>query len=356
MAGVGLSITSGELAALVGGELRGAPDVRLDGLAPLEHAGPSDLSFMRDGRFAGMLGRSRAGAVLVTKSILGEERGGDAVSHFGGAVLVVEDADMAMLRLLEAASSRLPTWVPRVGISPTAVVDSTVEVGRDVRVGDRVVVGPGCRVGDGVVLQPGVVVGGGVAIGEGSVLGANSVVLDRCQVGRGVILHPGVVIGADGFGYRPGEHGPVKIPHIGTVVLEDGVEVGANSTIDRGKFGATRIGANTKIDNQCQIGHNCNVGRGCLICGCSGLAGSVVIEDGVTLGGFVGVADALRVGAGARIGAKSGVMGDVPPGETWIGFPARPAREWMRGMALLMSWARKRGRGDDPRGAASWRR
>jgi UDP-3-O-[3-hydroxymyristoyl] glucosamine N-acyltransferase len=187
----------------------------------------------------------------------------------------------------------------------------------------------------GVRLRAGVRIGRDVRVGEGSDLHPNVVVEERCVIGRGVIIHAGAVIGADGFGYRPSEDGRsvVKIPHIGWVEVHDGVEIGACTTIDRGKFGPTVVGVGTKIDNQVQIGHNCRIGRACIICGAVGIAGSVEVEDGVTIGGGAGIRDNIRIGAGAKLAAGVGLMHDVPPGETWLGAPARRFDDAMRDFA-----------------------
>ena len=179
-----------------------------------------------------------------------------------------------------------------------------------------VTIGPDAAVGRGTVLHPGVVIGA------------------RCTIGAGCTLHGGVIIGADGFGYRPSARGPVKIPHIGNVEIGNGVEIGANSCVDRAKFGSTIVGEGTKIDNMVQIAHNCRIGRACLICGVTGIAGSVTLGDGVIIGGHVGIAANLTLGARCVIGAKSGVPRDVPAGATWWGFPAGPSRDAARCYAL----------------------
>jgi UDP-3-O-[3-hydroxymyristoyl] glucosamine N-acyltransferase len=179
-----------------------------------------------------------------------------------------------------------------------------------------------------------VTIGAAAAVGRGTVLHPGVVMGERCRVGAGCILHGGVIIGADGFGYRPSERGPVKVPHIGNVEIGNAVEIGANSCIDRAKFGSTTIGDGTKIDNLVQIAHNCRIGRGCLICGVTGMAGSVTLGDGVIVGGHVGIADNLTIGDRAVIAAKSGVICNVPAGETWWGFPAAPARSAARCYAI----------------------
>jgi UDP-3-O-[3-hydroxymyristoyl] glucosamine N-acyltransferase len=185
------------------------------------------------------------------------------------------------------------------------------------------------------VLQPGVRIHADVVVGASSILHANTVVRHECVIGRRVILHQNVSIGADGFGYRPAPDGRglVKMPHIGNVVIEDDVEIGANSCVDRGKFGSTVIGAGTKIDDLCMIAHNVRIGRCCVLAGRTSISGSVTIGHGVQMGGSSGVADHLTIGNGARIGAGAGVVRDMPAGATWMGFPADDAsvvkRQWV---------------------------
>jgi UDP-3-O-[3-hydroxymyristoyl] glucosamine N-acyltransferase len=187
------------------------------------------------------------------------------------------------------------------------------------------------------VLHAGVRLSAGVTLGADCVVHSNTVIRHDCTLGQRVILHQNVSVGADGFGYRPAPDGRglVKVPHIGSVRIEDDVEIGAGTCIDRGKFGATVIGTGTKIDNLVQIGHNCRIGRCCIIVSGCGLAGSVVLEDGVILGGQVGIADGVRVGAGVQVGAKSGLMKDIPPGEKWLGVPADQASATLRQWAAI---------------------
>lgn len=325
--------TAGELSSRLGAQLHGPGDVPIFGIEALGAAGPGDLSFIRASKHADALAHSKCAAALVTQGSI------DPVAALAAApsrpLIVVKSADEAMVGLLELLAPK-PQFVP--GRHPTAVIDPSANLHPATMVGAHAVIGPRTSVGEGTSIGPGVVVGSDVRIGRGCDLRSNCVIEDRTQMGDAVVIHAGAVIGSIGFGFRPapGGRGALRIPHIGHVVLESAVEVGANSCIDRGKFGATRIGAMTKIDNQVQIGHNVIIGRGCIICGQCAIAGSVTIGDGVTLAGSVGIADGRTIGAGATLGARSSVMDDVPAGETWFGYPARPSRQAMRMFSALI--------------------
>ena len=324
--------TTGMIAQAVGGELIGPADLPIADFGALDQAGPRTMTFIRSHKYALQWASSKAGAAVVTKGL--EVPGHDPKTR---ALVVVPDADLAIITLLELAARQLPRHVPETGVHPAASVDPTAEVSPTARIGAFAIVGPRCSIGDGVVLQPRVTLGAGVIVGPQTILNTGVVVHDRCVIGAQCVLYSGAVIGSEGFGYRPNPKGPgvIRIPHIGTVVLGNGVEVGSNTCIDRGKFGATTIGDGTKIDNLCQIGHNVRIGRCCIICGMSGIAGSVVLEDGVVVGGQVGISDNLHIGAGAQIGALAGVVTSIPAGETWSGRPAGPHRESMRAYAAL---------------------
>lgn len=321
--------TSGDLASRLQGELRGPATIKLRGLEALDAAGSEHLSFVRDAKFWHMWSASRCGAALVS-----HRAAENAPPPGERAQIIVPDADTALIQILSLIAPP-PRFAP--GIHESAVVDPTATISPAAHLGPGVVVGPRSFVAEGAAVLANVVLGAEVNIGRHSVIHPGVVIQDRCVLGEHVILHPGVVVGADGFGYYPDPRTrvPIKIPHIGNVVIEDHVEIGANTTIDRGKFGATRIGAGTKIDNLVQIAHNCRIGKCCLICGMCGLSGSVTLGDGVTLAGRVGIADNRSVGAGATIGGGSGVMDDVPPGETWLGHPARPVRHMLRVIASM---------------------
>lgn len=323
--------TTGDLACLLGGELLGPSDLAILGVEGLDSAGPGDLTFIRSARYAQRWSASRATAALVTRGI--EVPGHDPERR---ALLVVDDADHAMLSMLSAAEARAPRPAIVPGIHPAAVVDPSATVAPSASVGPCAIVAPGARVGEGAVIGAGVFVGEGVVVGDGTVIHPRVTLQPGTRIGRGCVLHPGVVLGGDGFGFLPGPKGPVKIPHLGGVRVGDGVEIGANTTIDRGKFADTSVGDATKIDNLVQIGHSCNIGRGVVICGCCAIAGSVTIGDGAMLGGHVAVRDNITVEPGAMIGGTAIIDCDVTAGEPWVGRPARPASIGTRIIASTM--------------------
>jgi UDP-3-O-[3-hydroxymyristoyl] glucosamine N-acyltransferase len=330
------TVTLAELATLLGGTLHGSAEagrVRIRGINTLAEAGSGDVTLIINDNYAKLWGDSKAAAAIVSETVklsAGELDG----CPDARPLIVVKDAELASVRLLEMF--QLPAGQPPVGVHPSAVVDKSAVLGLDVRIGAHVSIERGCRIGNGVVLHAGVRLYGEVTIGDGTVLHANVVVRDRCRIGRRAILHQNVSIGADGFGYRPDSNGRlVKIPHIGNVVIEDDVEIGANSCVDRGKFGSTVIGTGTKIDNLCQIAHNCRIGRNCIIAAQTGIAGSTVVGDGVQMGGQVGVLEHLTIGNCAKIAAKTGISKDIPPDTAWVGYPAGEYQAMLRHWAML---------------------
>ena len=325
--------TSGDLAQRLGASLRGDSNARIADIESLGSAGPQTLSFIRDDRNLDAWRTSKCAAAFVSAEVAAGVAPDDPALQ-GRALIIVKDPDLAMVSVLELLAPRPhhPT-----GISPHAEIDPSATLGAGVVVARGAVIGPRVSIGAGTIIHANCSISADARIGARCVLFAGVVIMDRCSVADDCILHPGVVIGADGFGYRPapGGKGLIKIPHIGTVEIGPHVEIGANTCIDRGKFGATTIGAGAKIDNLVQIGHNCKVGRSCIICGQAALAGSVTLGDGVTLGGSVGIADNIVIGARATVGGRSGVMDDIPPGETWFGYPARPVRQALRSVSAM---------------------
>jgi len=316
-----------ELAALVGGTLVGDGSVEIERVAAPEEAGPGAVVVCYTPRALEIARARGASAVVVPQ----------ATSQNLPAVVVPEPR-RALAVLLEALG---PPRVHPSGIHPTAAIAATAELGEGVAVGAYVVVEEGARVGAHSILYPHVYIGPYARVGAHCILYPHVVVGERCVVGDRVIVHSGAVLGSDGFGFVREPQGPRKIPQVGIVVVEDDVEVGAGTTIDRATLGETRVGAGTKIDNLVQIAHNVRIGRRCLIAAQTGIAGSTVIEDDVVIAGQVGVGDHVRIGRGAVVLALSGVTKDVPPGTVVSGFPARPHREVLRESALLREMVRR---------------
>jgi len=324
------SMRLSEIAELLGGELHGGdPALEITAIQPVEAAGPGAISFISNPKYVGKVKTTAASAVLVTPELAAALAG-----RIPAALLAVEDPYMAFARLMQR-------WfhVPRavLGVSERAYVDPTATLGADVNVHPLAYVGPRAVVGDRVDLHPGAYVGADARIGEDTTLGPNAVVHHACRVGARCHVYAGAVVGSDGFGFAPdrraGLH--VKIPQVGIAVVDDDVEIGANTTIDRAVLGETRVGRGTKIDNLVQLGHNAQVGGGCFLVSQSGVSGTSRIGDGVTIAGQAGVAGHLTVGDGAQIGAQAGIHADVPPGARMLGSPAIPGREAKRAMAVF---------------------
>ncbi len=318
-------LTAAELAARVEGTLLGDGTARVAAVATLDGAGPGDVAFLASRKYLDAFHASRAGVVLLTRAFA-DLQPGPAVR------IVVADPQRAML----VAIGLLYPAPPRpAGIEPTAVIEPGAELGEACYVGHHAVVRRGARLGDRAVVMAGAIVGEDAAVGHDTTLHEHVVLYPRTVVGDRVILHAGVRLGGDGFGYVPGKDGHAKIPHVGRCVVGDDVEIGANTTVDRGSIGDTVIGRGTKVDNLVQIGHNCRIGERCFLMAQVGLAGSTIVEDDCILAGQVGAANHVTIGRGARIAAQSGVDADVPPGATWAGYVARPHREWLRAEAAM---------------------
>ncbi|HMB75057.1 MAG TPA: UDP-3-O-(3-hydroxymyristoyl)glucosamine N-acyltransferase [Kiloniellaceae bacterium] len=322
-----------KIAEIAGGALHHAknPELQIADVSPLDRAGPDDISFLDNKRYSDQYRRSAAGACIVEPTFA-------AQAPADMALIVTPTPYLAFARVAQAF---YPEAAARPGCHASAVVDASARIGEGSEIGAHVVVGAGAEIGAGCRIEPGVVVGEGVHIGDGTHIGANAS-LSHCDVGACCAIHPGVRIGTRGFGFAMDPGGHVDVPQLGTVVIEDFVEIGANSTIDRGAGPDTVIGYGTKIDNLVQIGHNVRTGKGCVLVGQSGVAGSTVLEDFVVVAAQAGVAGHLTLGRGAQIAAASGVMRDVAPGEKVAGAPAMPVREFFRLVALWQRQLRKK--------------
>ena len=317
-----------ELAERLGAELVGsAGEVEVRGVAGIEEAGPDQVTFVANRKYAGLARTTKAAAVIVEPEF----------AEIAAATLRVKNPYLAFARAIEVFY-QAPRYAP--GVHPTAVIDAGAKIGLRAHVGAYVVVGEGCSVGDDAVLLPHVVLYPRVSVGDRFFAHAHAVVREGCRLGDDVVLQNGAVIGADGFGFAKAHEGDqagrwVKIVQSGPAVLEDAVEVQANACVDRASIGETRVRRGAKIDNLVQVGHGSTVGENSLLCAQVGLAGSTVIGKDVILAGQVGVAGHLTVGDGAVATAQTGIPSDVAAGAVVSGYPAMDNREWLRMVAAV---------------------
>ncbi|MCH7485981.1 MAG: UDP-3-O-(3-hydroxymyristoyl)glucosamine N-acyltransferase [Proteobacteria bacterium] len=327
-----LPLTLKELAELSRAEARGDADAVFTDVAPLAQAGPDHVSFLDNMRYADAFSASKAGACIVRPDM--EKKAPEDM-----ALLLTDDPYGGYARVARAF---YPPPPPSAAVSSLAVIDETASLGRDCRVDAGAVIGPGAEIGHRCHIGAHAVIGEGVVLGDDCLIGP-SASLACALVGKRVIIHAGACIGQDGFGFAPGAQGHLKVPQLGRVIIEDDVEIGANTTIDRGTGPDTVIGEGAKIDNLVQIAHNVRVGRGCMMAAQVGISGSTTVGDFSMIGGQAGFAGHLRIGDGTRIAAQSGLMRDVEAGSTVGGSPAVPMRQWLRGVARLERMAKKKG-------------
>lgn len=320
------TVTVGFLAELVGGRVEGDASVQIRALRPLDEAGPEELGLLSNKRYARFAERTRAGAVFVDETLV------DAVPT-DMTRIVVADAHAAVPIVLQRLHPPAPE--PPPGIHHTAVLGRGVQVGEGVSVGPYAVLGDDVEIGEGTRIDAHVVIGSGVRIGDGCHICPQVVVYPGSELGHRVLVHAGARIGPDGFGYTFHDGAHRKVPQVGRCVIGDDVEIGANTTVDRGSIGDTVIGNGVKVDNLVQIAHNVKVGQHTLMAALVGIAGSTRIGEGVWLGGQAGVVGHLDIGDGARIAVASKVYRDVPAGESVSGHPSRPHREELRKQAQV---------------------
>lgn len=327
-----------QIADLVGARLvvagkkitESASHVEFHDVAPLQTATKRDISFIDNVKYLYHFSQSHAGGCLVHEK--------HAVKAPEGMLLFVCDEPYVAYAKVAALFFPEQTFTPE--ISKAAHISKNAVIGEGVNIQPGAVIETGAQIGNHTQIGAGAVIDENVVIGEHCRIGANSTV-SHALIGNHVVIHRGVHIGQDGFGFAPGRQGIVKVPQLGRVIIEDHVEIGSGTTIDRGAAPDTKIGAHTKIDNLVQIGHNVQLGAYCFLAGQVGISGSATVEDGVMLGGQAGIAGHLHIGKGAKIAAKSGVMTDVPAGATFTGAPAMPHREFFKQVATLKKMATK---------------
>lgn len=325
-------VTARQLAEATGAKIAdgGDPDSVLTGIAPLENAEPGALAFLDNPSYARFAVETRASACLISPRF--------AETLAAGCVALVTPEPYrafakAAALMFPAAQRPQPIFTLR-GVAPGSFVHPDARLESGVIIDPGVVIGAGAEIGRGTIIAANAVIGPGVRIGRDCAIGPSATIV-HTLVGNRVIIHAGARIGQDGFGFAMGPQGHLKVPQIGRVILQDDVDIGANTTIDRGANRDTIIGEGTKIDNLVQIGHNVQIGRHCVIVGQVGISGSTVLQDYVVLAGQVGVAGHLKIGMAAQVGAKSGVMTDIPAGQKYAGIPAKPAKQHFREVATL---------------------
>ncbi len=323
-----VALTLSELARLVDGDIvRGGPDLLIEGIAALDEAGAAELSFLGNEKYRAQYLATRAGAVIVPRGVTeGPET---------SALIAADNPSFAFglaVKHFVAATARVFT----PGIHPRAIVDESAKLDpAKVRIHAGAVVMAGAEIGDGSEVGPNTVVGEDVKVGRDCLIYANVTIRERCLIGDRVILQPGVVIGSDGYGYEVVEGRHVKVDQVGIVEVQDDVEIGANTTIDRARFGRTVIGQGTKVDNLVQIAHNVQIGKHCLLVSQSGVAGSSRTGDYVVIAAQAGVGGHVKIGAKSVLAARAGATADLEGGKTYSGHPARPHMEEQRSRALI---------------------
>ena len=320
--GLNLELTLGKIADLLKGRLAGDEGSLITGINSLNNARSGDLSFFYDTRYKEQAMETRASALVVSEIIEG----------FSGGQILVENPKLAYARLAALFTPPVPAYS---GISSRAKVDETASIGKGVSIYPMVYVGKDAEIGENAILFPGVFIGNNVKVGSGSVLYPNVSVMQGCVIGNSVIIHAGCVIGSDGFGYIQSEEGNIKVPQLGNVRIDDDVEIGANTTIDRAAHGTTHVKKGVKIDNLVQVAHNVVLGENTVIVALTGISGSVTVGRDVIIGGQVGFKDHITIGDRAIVGSAAGVHKSVAEGEAVLGNPEMPPRQWMETRALI---------------------
>ncbi len=318
-----MELTLAEIAALVQGDLDGDGSIKIHDVAKIETANPGEITFLSNPKYAKYVESTKAAAILVPRDFPATDR----------PVIRTQNPYFAFLKVLQTFHP--PVMTVAEGIHPTAIVDATTQLGKNIRIGAGVVIDKHCRIGDEVVIHPGVVIGPEVEIGHHTLIYSNVAIRERVRIGTNVIIHSGTVIGSDGFGFAREGQQYFKIPQVGTVIIEDDVEIGANCAIDRATLGATIIRRGAKLDNLIQVAHNVEIGENTVIAAQTGISGSTKIGKNVMIGGQVGFVGHIEIGDNTTIGAQSGVSKSLPANSIYFGYPARPMMQAKREEAAL---------------------
>jgi UDP-3-O-[3-hydroxymyristoyl] glucosamine N-acyltransferase len=323
-----------ELSEKLGGTIVGTTTQQITGPEEIQLASNTQITFIGNKKYSKQWETSAACAAVINEDI-------DLQPGENKAFIKVKNADLAMVTVLELFLPASPVFDD--AIHPTAVIHASATIGTNCNIGAGCYVGKNVSLGSNVILYPNTTILDDVSIGNNTTIWSGTVIRERCIIGNHCILHNNVSIGADGFGFRPSADGKglLKIPHIGTVIIGNGVEIGANSCVDRGKFSATIVGDGCKIDNLVQIGHNSKMGRSCIMAGASGLAGSVTLGDGVIVGGGACISDHVTLGNGVQVGGCSGVINDFEDGKKLLGYPAVEARDALKQWVVIRKLAKE---------------
>ena len=325
-----MEFSAQQIAALLGGALYGNSNAKVSDVAPIEQAQTQHLTFVTEEKYLPFLASTQAGVVLITRSLVeGKMNFPDGEGKAGGAFILVDNARAAMGQLLQIVSKAMNP--PKQGIEQPSFVAEGVTIPEDAYIGAFAYIGKNVQLGKGVQIYPNVYIGDNVRIGDHTILYAGVKVYARCVIGADCVLHAGVVVGSDGFGFEPDAQGVnQKIPQIGNVIIEDDVEIGANTTIDRAMMGSTIIRKNAKIDNLVQIAHNVEVGESTFLCAQVGIAGSTKVGKHCILAGQVGVAGHIEITDNCIFGAQTGIPGNIRKPGQYMGYPAIDAATWRR--------------------------
>lgn len=315
-----ITLTAAKIAEMVNGKLVGSPDRTISSVSGIRDAQSDQLSFIGNKKYQHQLESTKAGVVLVCPDLADAP----AVDR---SLIVCDNVDYAFAKVIAVFAEEPPKWP--VGVHPSAVVSPEAKLGQGVSINANAVIEAGAEIGDGTVIGAGCYIGHDVKIGAGSLLYPNVTVMYRCVIGRKAVIHPGVVIGGDGFGFIPTKQGLVKVPQTGIVQIDDDVEIGANTTIDRARFGKTWIKSNVKIDNQVMVAHNVVIGESSILVAQCGIAGSAELGRGVVLAAKSGVNGHITLGDGVQVAGTSGVVKSLPAGAIALGTPAESQREFM---------------------------